>query len=162
MMLLCETEITGLSETVARAKLVFPIVLEWRNWQTQQTQNLPPVTRRGGSTPPSSTKLFCLESVRYQPLFSCVPCTCPRLLPRAPRLAHIRLQLLLSRTDPRGVMSLRNSHTLVPEQNGNTVEGHTRQQQLHREGIAKSMRVAVRYLSQREEPMQWAPPYAAG
>ena len=138
------------------------IVLEWRNWQTQQTQNLPPVTRRGGSTPPSSTRFFSLESVRYKPLFSRVPCTCPRLLPRAPRLAHIRFQLLLSRTDPRGVMPLRNSHTLVPEQNGNTVEGHTRQQQLHREGVAKSMGMAVRYLSQREEPMQWAPPYAAG
>jgi hypothetical protein len=36
----CETAITGLSEIVARAKLMFPIVLEWRNWQTQQTQNL--------------------------------------------------------------------------------------------------------------------------
>ena len=35
----CETAITGLSEIVARAKLMFPIVLEWRNWQTQQTQN---------------------------------------------------------------------------------------------------------------------------
>jgi hypothetical protein len=23
----------------------------WRNWQTQETQNLPPVTRRVGSTP---------------------------------------------------------------------------------------------------------------
>jgi hypothetical protein len=56
MMFLCETEITRLSEFVARAKLILPIVLEWRNWQTQQTQNLPPVTRRGGSTPPSSTK----------------------------------------------------------------------------------------------------------
>ena len=49
-----KTATTGLSEMVARAKLLVPIVLEWRNWQTQQTQNLPPVTRRGGSTPPSS------------------------------------------------------------------------------------------------------------
>ena len=36
--------------------------LEWRNWQTQQTQNLPPVTRHGGSTPPSSTSLTLLRS----------------------------------------------------------------------------------------------------
>ena len=49
-------ETTELSEIAARAKLIFPIALEWRNWQTQQTQNLPPVTRHGGSTPPSSTK----------------------------------------------------------------------------------------------------------
>src|SRR5271167_1823071 len=52
-----------LSESVARAKLIFPNELEWRNWQTQQTQNLPPVTRRGGSTPPSSTKF--LDSRRH-------------------------------------------------------------------------------------------------
>jgi hypothetical protein len=47
--------ITELREIGARAKLKCPLVLEWRNWHTQQTQNLPPVTRRGGSTPPSST-----------------------------------------------------------------------------------------------------------
>jgi hypothetical protein len=46
---------TKLREINTHAKLVSPIELEWRNWQTQQTQNLPPVTRRGGSTPPSST-----------------------------------------------------------------------------------------------------------
>ena len=28
---------------------------EWRNWQTQETQNLPPVTRRVGSIPSSGT-----------------------------------------------------------------------------------------------------------
>jgi hypothetical protein len=33
---------------------------EWRNWQTQETQNLPPVTRRVGSTPSSGTiRLAC-------------------------------------------------------------------------------------------------------
>ena len=61
----CETAITGLSEIVARAKLMFPIVLEWRNWQTQQTQNLPPVTRHGGSTPPSSTKINARGQVGF-------------------------------------------------------------------------------------------------
>ena len=35
-----EVVITELSEIVARAKLIVPIALEWRNWQTQQTQNL--------------------------------------------------------------------------------------------------------------------------
>ena len=49
-----KTATTGLREMAARVKLIFPIALEWRNWQTQQTQNLPPVTRHGGSTPPSS------------------------------------------------------------------------------------------------------------
>ena len=47
-----------LREIAARAKLILPMALEWRNWQTQQTQNLPPVTRHGGSTPPSSTIVF--------------------------------------------------------------------------------------------------------
>ena len=28
---------------------------EWRNWQTQQTQNLPGITPRVGSTPSSGT-----------------------------------------------------------------------------------------------------------
>jgi hypothetical protein len=31
---------TELSEIAARAKLIFATALEWRNWQTQQTQNL--------------------------------------------------------------------------------------------------------------------------
>ncbi len=30
---------------------------EWRNWQTQQTQNLPFFTERVGSTPTSATTL---------------------------------------------------------------------------------------------------------
>ena len=30
---------------------------KWRNWQTRQTQNLLPVTRRGGSIPPFGTNL---------------------------------------------------------------------------------------------------------
>jgi hypothetical protein len=47
--------------------------LEWRNWQTQQTQNLPPVTRHGGSTPPSSTNPTLVESIGYKPPFSRVP-----------------------------------------------------------------------------------------
>lgn len=41
---------------------------EWRNWQTQETQNLPPVTRRVGSIPSSGTKTtesgFRNDSVR--------------------------------------------------------------------------------------------------
>ena len=35
--------------------LLFP---EWRNWQTQQTQNLPGITPRVGSTPSSGTKFL--------------------------------------------------------------------------------------------------------
>ena len=31
---------------------------EWRNWQTQETQNLPPVTRCVGSIPSSGTTFF--------------------------------------------------------------------------------------------------------
>ena len=31
---------------------------EWRNWQTQQTQNLPGITPRVGSTPSSGTYIF--------------------------------------------------------------------------------------------------------
>ena len=38
---------------------IFNTVLpEWRNWQTQQTQNLPGITPRVGSTPSSGTNLF--------------------------------------------------------------------------------------------------------
>jgi hypothetical protein len=50
-----------LSESSSRVKLIVPNALEWRNWQTQQTQNLPPVTRHGGSTPPSSIWLLKLD-----------------------------------------------------------------------------------------------------
>ena len=111
-----KTRITQLSETGVRATLIsrLSLELEWRNWQTQQTQNLPPVTRRGGSTPPSSTKFFGLESARYKPLFSRVPSACPRLLPRARRFVQIRFQLLLSRTNPRDAMPDSNSHDFVP------------------------------------------------
>ena len=31
--------------------------LEWRNWQTHETQNLALRKQRGGSTPPSSTNI---------------------------------------------------------------------------------------------------------
>jgi hypothetical protein len=38
---------------------IFNMVLpEWRNWQTQQTQNLPGITPRVGSTPSSGTIFF--------------------------------------------------------------------------------------------------------
>jgi hypothetical protein len=40
-------------------------VPEWRNWQTQETQNLPPVTRRVGSIPSSGTNRF--REKRAQP-----------------------------------------------------------------------------------------------
>jgi hypothetical protein len=40
-------------------KLTFePVVAEWRNWQTHQTQNLAKFTLRVGSTPTSATNLF--------------------------------------------------------------------------------------------------------
>ena len=39
-------------------KLAFePVVAEWRNWQTHQTQNLAKFTLRVGSTPTSATTL---------------------------------------------------------------------------------------------------------
>ena len=42
-----------------RAHAIFNTVLpEWRNWQTQQTQNLPGITPRVGSTPSSGTILL--------------------------------------------------------------------------------------------------------
>ena len=42
-----------------RAHAIFNTVLpEWRNWQTQQTQNLPGITPRVGSTPSSGTKIL--------------------------------------------------------------------------------------------------------
>jgi hypothetical protein len=61
-----ENIITELREIVARVKLNCLIVLEWRNWHTQQTQNLPPVTRRGGSTPPSSTNHISFKTNKIQ------------------------------------------------------------------------------------------------
>ena len=72
-----EGDQTELSEIEPRVKLVFPIALEWRNWQTQQTQNLPPVTRRGGSTPPSSTSFSAIGDIQ-QAISPCAPGTCPR------------------------------------------------------------------------------------
>jgi hypothetical protein len=41
---------------MADVKLAFePVVAEWRNWQTHQTQNLAKFTLRVGSTPTSAT-----------------------------------------------------------------------------------------------------------
>lgn len=41
------------------AHAILNIVLpEWRNWQTQQTQNLPGITPRVGSTPSSGTTVL--------------------------------------------------------------------------------------------------------
>jgi hypothetical protein len=52
---------TPASFTSARLHVIFLEVLaEWRNWQTQQTQNLPGITPRVGSTP----------SVEYHPFRS--------------------------------------------------------------------------------------------
>ena len=39
------------------AKLLVVNFPEWRNWQTQQTQNLPGITPRVGSTPSSGTNI---------------------------------------------------------------------------------------------------------
>ena len=63
-----------LSESWPRVKLIVPNALEWRNWQTQQTQNLPPVTRHGGSTPPSSIWLLKFDGKSSQ-----------HVIPRSPR-----------------------------------------------------------------------------
>jgi site-specific recombinase XerD len=48
------------SESFKCAKLFFINGPEWRNWQTQQTQNLPGITPRVGSTPSSGT-IFSLH-----------------------------------------------------------------------------------------------------
>ena len=49
------------SFTQLPAHAIFSTVLpEWRNWQTQQTQNLPGITPRVGSTPSSGTILSSL------------------------------------------------------------------------------------------------------
>src|ERR1700722_17995840 len=46
-----------LAAGMPNAKLTFePVVAEWRNWQTHQTQNLAKFTLRVGSTPTSATK----------------------------------------------------------------------------------------------------------
>ena len=42
----------------SRSKSFSFIVLEWRNWQTHETQNLALRKQRGGSTPPSSTNIL--------------------------------------------------------------------------------------------------------
>src|SRR5208337_4097410 len=48
---------------------IFNTVLpEWRNWQTQQTQNLPGITPRVGSTPSSGTILFPHRTWYFPPL----------------------------------------------------------------------------------------------
>jgi hypothetical protein len=48
---------------------------EWRNWQTQQTQNLPGITPRVGSTPSSGTLIFRIleksaKSAIYKPFLT--------------------------------------------------------------------------------------------
>jgi hypothetical protein len=48
----------------ADVKLAFePVVAEWRNWQTHQTQNLAKFTLRVGSTPTSATNVFPPHSI---------------------------------------------------------------------------------------------------
>src|SRR5579884_2137914 len=54
--------------------------LEWRNWQTHQTQNLALYKRREGSTPSSSTNSAGLHSSTYifrsgSSGYAAVPCT---------------------------------------------------------------------------------------
>jgi hypothetical protein len=45
------------------SKEFFP---EWRNWQTQQTQNLPGITPRVGSTPSSGTIQLSIGGIQKQ------------------------------------------------------------------------------------------------
>src|SRR5580658_5153295 len=46
----------NMPDGTADVKLAFePVVAEWRNWQTHQTQNLAKFTLREGSTPSSAT-----------------------------------------------------------------------------------------------------------
>jgi hypothetical protein len=53
--------------TRCAAHAIFSTVLpEWRNWQTQQTQNLPGITPRVGSTPSSGTILFTRKYGRFR------------------------------------------------------------------------------------------------
>src|SRR4030095_7818170 len=67
---------------------------EWRNWQTQETQNLPPVTRRVGSIPSSGTNLDDFESpacAQETPVSSCrSPGVWVRFPPQAPTFAPQR------------------------------------------------------------------------
>ena len=48
------------------------VALEWRNWQTHETQNLALGNQRGGSTPPSSTKIL-LQVASDSPAFNGLP-----------------------------------------------------------------------------------------
>ena len=53
---ICPTALPLALFTLLPPHVIFNTVLpEWRNWQTQQTQNLPGITPRVGSTPSSGT-----------------------------------------------------------------------------------------------------------
>ena len=57
-----------LAAGMPNVKLAFePVVAEWRNWQTHQTQNLAKFTLRVGSTPTSATKNKPLVWLVQQP-----------------------------------------------------------------------------------------------
>jgi hypothetical protein len=66
-------------------------------------------------------------------------------LPGAP---NIGLQLLLTRTDPRRVMLLRDTHALMTQEDRHSLNRHARKQKFNRKRISKAMRVAVWYTSQ--------------
>ncbi len=55
--------------------------LEWRNWQTHETQNLALVTQHGGSTPPSSIwlRIRQLAAHRNQKIWRLKPSAVPTL-----------------------------------------------------------------------------------
>ena len=63
-----------LSFTRPSPHAIFNTVLpEWRNWQTQQTQNLPGITPRVGSTPSSGTILCAWNTGTFHLLTSTAP-----------------------------------------------------------------------------------------
>src|ERR1017187_928784 len=73
-----------------------------------------------------------------------------------PSSLHIGLQLLLPRPHPRGVMLLGHLHAAMAEHHGNPLQRHTRQQQFCGEGVAETMRVAIRHGRQFKYPAQAA------
>jgi len=80
----------------------------------------------------------------YGCAFSRVPAVYPLLrfvsLPSAP---NIGFQLLLTRPNPRCIVLLGDTYTLMAQENRNTLNRHARKQELHRKRIAEAMRVAI-------------------
>ena len=73
----------------------------------------------------------------------CPPCLNENDRVTAPNIHQIRFQLFLARAYPRRVVALRNPDAVMSKQDGNPLDWHAGQEQLHSKSVSKSVRVSI-------------------